>query len=150
MQTLSVTSSAFGNDRIMSAVYTCDGKNINPPLSISNIPAGTKSLALIVEDPDAPLRVWDHWVRYNIPANTTVIKEGQEPEGSAGSGTAGNKTYSGPCPPSGTHHYHFKVFALSDNLTLAEGATKDQVLTAMQGKILAQGELVGLYSRDHL
>jgi hypothetical protein len=125
--------------------YTCDGDNINPPLTIKNIPKQTKSLALIVDDPDAPSGTFDHWITWNIPPVET-IGENSAP-GSHGRNGSGRNGYMGPCPPSGTHHYHFKVYALDTKLTLQEGANKKQLENAMKGYILAMGELIGLYKK---
>jgi Raf kinase inhibitor-like YbhB/YbcL family protein len=144
---ITVRSSAFKNDDTIPEKYTCVGKNINPPLEISGVPKEAKSLVLIVEDPDAPVGVWDHWVKFNMAPDALDIAEGTEPAGISGKGTAGNLDYKGPCPPSGTHHYFFKIYALDNMLKLTEGAEKTQVEKAMQKHIVGYGELIGLFSK---
>ncbi|MBI2476145.1 MAG: YbhB/YbcL family Raf kinase inhibitor-like protein [Candidatus Taylorbacteria bacterium] len=148
MKTLKVTSSAFVDGGNIAARYTCDGENINPPIAIDEAPAGAKSLALIMDDPDAPSGTWVHWVKFNMPPATRMIEEGKEPAGLSGKGTRGGLSYQGPCPPSGTHHYVFKIYALDVLLNLPLGASKKEVEGAMAGHIIGQGELVGLYSRQ--
>jgi Raf kinase inhibitor-like YbhB/YbcL family protein len=150
---LEITSSAFSEGGSIPAQYTCDGKDVSPPLSWSGIPAGTKSLALICDDPDAPSGVWVHWVAYNIPASTSELPEAVPARDEiAGGGLQGKndfrKTgYGGPCPPGGTHRYVFTVYALDSDVTLAAGATKAQLLAAVRGHVLAEGKLTGKYSR---
>ncbi len=150
---MKLTSSAFTHGEHIPREYTCDGANINPPLTISDVPANTKSLALILEDPDVPKyvredRMWDHWIVFNIPSNTTQIAEGKEPVGQHGIGTGNNLNYYGPCPPDAEHRYFFKLFALDSQLTLAEKSTKQQVEKAMEGHVLAKTELMGIYGRS--
>lgn len=147
MQTFTLRSPAFGNDERIPAKYTCDGDNISPPLAIDGIPEGTVSLALIMDDPDAPSGTWDHWVVFNIPATTMRIGEGETPQGVAGKGTRGNLTYSGPCPPDREHRYIFKLFALSVTLALEPGVRKAEVLAALEPHTLAVAELMGRYER---
>jgi len=147
MKKLSVKSLAFENNQLIPAKYTCDGNDVNPPLTIEGIPEGTKTLALIVDDPDAPMGTCDHWIVWNIPATTSKIEE------NAVSGTEGmndfrRRSYGGPCPPSGTHRYFFKVYALDVKLDLSPTSRKRDVEKAMQGHVLAKGELVGLYRRS--
>ncbi|MBI4136353.1 MAG: YbhB/YbcL family Raf kinase inhibitor-like protein [Candidatus Vogelbacteria bacterium] len=142
-----LASSAFAHNGLIPERYTCDGNNFSPPLAISGVPAGAKSLALIMDDPDAPAGVWDHWIIYNLPASTIELKEGEPPAGVLGVGTAGNANYEGPCPPSGVHRYFFKLYALDIELSLPPGAAKGEVLAAMRGRILDQTELVGRYGR---
>ena len=125
--------------------YTCQGEDISPPLTIFDIPSGTKSLALINDDPDAPMGTWDHWILWDIKA-TATIAENTVP-GVQGKNSWGRNDYGGPCPPSGTHRYFFKLYALDKTLDLTEGATKAHVLKAMAGHILAQAELIGLYKK---
>lgn len=146
---LKLTSSAFEDQAYIPARYTCEGDDINPSLYIENVPGGTKSLALVVDDPDAPAGVWDHWIVWNIPAETTQIPEGTVPEGALqGTNDSGNLDYGGPCPPAGSpHRYQFKLYALDTKLDLTEGASKDQLEQAMTGHILAQTQLTGLYQR---
>jgi hypothetical protein len=150
---LQVKSSVFSEGGSIPAQYTCDGKDVSPPLSWSGIPAGTKSLALVCDDPDAPAGVWVHWVVYNIPASTSGLPEAVPARDEiAGGGLQGKndfrKTgYGGPCPPGGTHRYVFTVYALDFDVTLAAGATKAQLLAAVRGHVLAEGKLTGKYSR---
>jgi Raf kinase inhibitor-like YbhB/YbcL family protein len=145
MNILVVKSPTFENQKTIPSKYTCDGSNINPPLTIEGIPESTKSLVLIVDDPDAPMGTWDHWVVWNIPP-TDKIQENSKP-GTEGMNSARRNSYSGPCPPSGTHRYFFKAYALDTLLSLTSNSRKKDVENAMKGHILAQGELVGLYSR---
>jgi Raf kinase inhibitor-like YbhB/YbcL family protein len=146
MKELTVSSSAFENNKLIPAKYTCDGDDVNPPLTIEDTPKDTKSLVLIVEDPDAPMGTWDHWVIWNIPP-TSKIEENTVP-GTEGMNTARKHSYGGPCPPWGTHRYFFKVHALDTKLGLSPNSNKKDVEKAMQGHILAKGELIGLYHRS--
>jgi Raf kinase inhibitor-like YbhB/YbcL family protein len=143
---LSITSTAFNANSSIPSKYTCEGYNINPPLSIGNIPAAAKSLVLIVDDPDAPKGTFDHWVTWNISPGTKSIREDSAP-GVQGTNGTGKTGYLGPCPPTGTHHYHFKVYALDTMLDAKPGSDKKTIETAIQGHILAQGELIGLYKK---
>ncbi|TAL49111.1 YbhB/YbcL family Raf kinase inhibitor-like protein [Patescibacteria group bacterium] len=154
MSQLKLTSPVFEENGTIPSKYTCDGEDINPPLEISGIPADAKSLALIMDDPDAPRGIWDHWVVFNIRPTTDDqqqksyrILEGVEPEGIAGNNSWPKKGYGGPCPPSGTHRYFFKLYALDVMLDLPAGSSKGEVESAMRGHILDQIELVGLYAR---
>ena len=150
---LSLSSTAFSNEQSIPRKYTCDGNNTSPPLNWTNAPENTKSFALIVDDPDAPSGTWVHWVIYNIPATTNKFAEDipahiQLPDGSLqGMNSWPKLGYGGPCPPSGTHRYYFKLYALDNTLTLASGASKAALMAAMQGHILAQAELMGTYRR---
>ena len=145
---LQITSNAFANGQSIPVKYSCKGNNISPDLAWSEPPAGTQSFALIVDDPDAPMGTWVHWVLYNLPASTRSLQENTNSTGmSTGKNSSGNMHYDGPCPPSGTHRYYFKLYALDTNLNLSPGATKEQVLNAMQGHVLAQGELMGTFSK---
>jgi Raf kinase inhibitor-like YbhB/YbcL family protein len=150
---IKVSSSAFQNGEFIPAKYTCDGANISPPLSWSGIPEGTKTFALIADDPDAPGRTFVHWVIYNIPALQKELPEGVTPtrnipeEVLMGTNDFGHIGYGGPCPPPGTHRYFFKLYALNSAIHLEAGATKDQVLKAMEKHLLGQGELMGKYKR---
>jgi len=147
MADLIVKSSAFENNKLIPMKYTCDGDEVNPPLTIEGVPQGTKSLVLILDDPDAPRGTFDHWVVWNIPP-TNKIEEHSVP-GTEGLNSAGQSSYVGPCPPSGTHRYFFKVYALDTKLVLHPNSTrKRDVEKAMQGTVLAKGELVGLYKRS--
>jgi Raf kinase inhibitor-like YbhB/YbcL family protein len=152
---LDLKSEAFVNGQSIPAKYSCIGKNISPALTWSDPPAGTQSFALIVDDPDAPAGTWVHWVLYNIPADKRSLQEdlpvtGKNVDPSAvyfGKNSSGNTRYDGPCPPSGTHRYYFKLYALDTLTNLLPGATKDELLKAMKGHILAQGELMGTFSK---
>jgi Raf kinase inhibitor-like YbhB/YbcL family protein len=141
-------TSVFSNNTKIPEKYACDGQDISPPLEISGIPGTAKSLALIADDPDAPAGNWVHWVVWNIEVEGSSIKlsEGKSP-GTEGTTSFGSLGYGGPCPPSGTHRYFFKVYALDTKLSLAEGVNKQQLEKAMQGHILDKAELVGLYSK---
>ena len=149
---LSLKSSAFADQGTMDSRFTCDGANTSPPLSIAGVPAEAKSLVLIMDDPDVPTSVradgmWDHWVKFNIPTDTREIAEGTEPPGVSGAGTRSNLTYNGPCPPDREHRYFFKLYALDVELSLKEGASKQEVERAIQGHVLAETQLVGRYNR---
>lgn len=143
--TLIVKSSAFEDNGFIPAKYTCDGEGINPPLTIGNLPQDAKSIALIIDDPDAPSGTFDHWVIWNIPPQDRIA-ENTAPGVEGKNGKKENR-YSGPCPPSGTHHYHFKIYALDTMLDLHDNTDKKSLLRAMDGHILASGELIGLYSK---
>ncbi|MCW4009219.1 MAG: YbhB/YbcL family Raf kinase inhibitor-like protein [Candidatus Bathyarchaeota archaeon] len=147
MAGLTVRSSAFENRGQIPKKYTCDGEEVNPPLTVKDIPQAAQSLVLVVDDPDAPRGTYDHWVVWNIPLNVE-IEENSVP-GVVGVNSAGLRSYDGMCPPWGTHRYFFKVYALDTKLDLKPDATgKKDLEKAMQGHILAKGELVGLYSRS--
>lgn len=148
MGDLSITSPAFSHQGMIPSKYTCDGADVNPPLNFSGIPERSKSLALIVDDPDAPMGTWVHWVVWNIGAGTQEVPEKSVPQGALqGTNDFRKPGYGGPCPPSGTHRYYFKLYALDTSLPLQPGVTKAQLEQAMKGRILAQAELVGLYRR---
>jgi Raf kinase inhibitor-like YbhB/YbcL family protein len=143
---LTITSLEFENNGKVPSKYSCDGDDVNPPLDINGIPEGTKSLVLIVDDPDAPVGVWDHWIVWNIkPAQT--IDEDSVP-GVQGKNSWGRNDWGGPCPPSGTHRYFFKLYALDVELELDASSDKTSVEAAMKGHVLEQAELVGKYSRE--
>lgn len=154
--TLSITSSAFENNGKIPPKFTCDGeRNLSPQLSISGVPEGTKSLTLIVDDPDVPKvlkpdGVFDHWVLFNISPETRGIEEGDS-AGVAGANGAGKNAYTGPCPPPqyepSEHRYVFTLYALDTMLALPAGATKQEILRAMEGHMLAKAELIGRYKR---
>jgi Raf kinase inhibitor-like YbhB/YbcL family protein len=148
VSTLSITSPAFVPGAPIPSQYTCDGADINPALTIDGVPKQTVSLTLIMDDPDAPAGVWDHWIVFNIAPDTHEIAEKQEPVGVHGRGTSGNMAYHGPCPPDREHRYFFKLYALDTQLDLPEGSTKAAVEAAMRGHILDQVELVGRYARS--
>jgi Raf kinase inhibitor-like YbhB/YbcL family protein len=149
MQSLTLTSPTFLNNETIPKKYTCDGENISPPLKIDAIPEGTQSLSLIVVDPDAPGRIWVHWLVWNIPPQFMEMPEGSPPPSSLqGVNDFGNETFGGPCPPPGVpHRYFFKLFALDTLLELGNGANKPILEKAMEGHIIAQTELIGLYGR---
>lgn len=145
---LTLTSSAFAEGEAIPQKFTCHGSDLSPALKWSGAPSTTRSFALIVDDPDAPLGVFTHWVVFDIPATQTEIAEGALSAGTSGRNSSGKTGYMGPCPPSGVHRYVFTLYALDvDSLKLNAGATKDQVLAAMQGHILAQGSLMGKYGK---
>lgn len=138
--------SIFENNEKIPAKYTADGDDINPGLEISGVPENARSLVLIMDDPDAPAGTWVHWVVYGIDPSTTSIKENSVP-GSLGINSWKKQSYGGPSPPSGTHRYFFKLYALDSELDLEEGASKEDVEKAMENHILDKAELIGLYSR---
>jgi Raf kinase inhibitor-like YbhB/YbcL family protein len=144
---MKITSSAFQQGGEIPSKFSCDGANSSPPLQISDVPSGAKSLALIVDDPDAPSGLFTHWLVWNISPQTNAIAEGGAPKGSQGTNDFGKSGYGGPCPPSGTHRYYFRVFALDQELNLPAGAKRSQLDAAMKGHVIAQGDLMGRYSR---
>jgi Raf kinase inhibitor-like YbhB/YbcL family protein len=151
---IQLSSAAFNDGGTIPVAYTCDGGNVSPPLSWTNVPADTQSLALIVDDPDAPSGTWVHWVIFNMAPTLSSLSEGASSPGSRDSfGTAGTNSfrqsgYGGPCPPRGKpHRYFFRLYALDRKLELKSGAAKADVEKAMQGHILAQGQLMGTYGR---
>ena len=151
---IKVTSSAFEEGGLIPAKYTCDGADISPPLQWDAAPEGTKSIALISDDPDAPMGTWVHWVLFNMPAETKELAEDIPtdetlPNGARqGTSDFGRVGYGGPCPPSGTHRYFFKIYALDAELDLAAGARKPELVKAMEGHIIGQGQLIGKYNRQ--
>jgi Raf kinase inhibitor-like YbhB/YbcL family protein len=148
MEKLTVTSSAFAEGAAIPVKYTCDGSDASPPLVIGAVPAGTRSLAMIMDDPDAPVGTWVHWVAWNIPPQIREIPENGLPSGTMqGLNSWKRNDYGGPCPPSGTHRYFFKLYALDSLLTLTPASTKADLEHAMQGHVLASGQLMGTYKR---
>ena len=157
---LTLGSPAFSHDGEIPARYTCEGKDISPPLSWSGVPDGTKSFALIVDDPDAPdpnapTMTWVHWVLYNLPSSTRKLPEGATrevlPAGTKeGTNDWQRRGYGGPCPPIGRHRYFHKLYALDAALTDLRTATKSQLERAMEGHVLARTELVGTYQKDEI
>jgi Raf kinase inhibitor-like YbhB/YbcL family protein len=143
---MKLISPSFEHNQLMPRKFTCDGDDINPALEIQGIPANAKSLALIVDDPDAPMGTWVHWVVYDI-AVISRIEENSIP-GKQGSNNFGRKDYGGPCPPSGTHRYFFKLYALDKKIEAKEGLTKQELEKAISGHILDKAELIGLYKRQ--
>ena len=146
MPDLTIRSSAFEEGKLIPKKYTCDGQDINPVLTIEGTPKEAKTLVLALDDPDAPSGTFDHWIVWNIPASTSKIAEDSVP-GIEGLNSARQQGYMGPCPPSGTHRYFFKVYALDSELNLSLNTRKKDVEKAMQGHVLAKGELMGLYHR---
>ncbi len=146
---MTLTSPSFLNHQFIPSKYTCDGEDINPPLEINNIPKGARSLVLIVDDPDAPNGDWVHWLIWNIKADSRKIAENSIPEGAVQGVTSfGYRHWGGPCPPSGMHHYHFKLYALDNFLDLGGQNDKTKLIQAMQGHVLDNGQLIGLYKRN--
>jgi Raf kinase inhibitor-like YbhB/YbcL family protein len=146
MKELTIKSPAFQFNSQIPKKYTCDGEGTNPPITIEGSPKESKSLILIMDDPDAPGGTFDHWVVWNIPPSTTKIAEHSVP-GTEGLNGGRNSGYTGPCPPSGTHRYFFKVYALDIELKLGAKTTKRDLEKAIQNHILGKGELIGLYRR---
>ena len=145
---ITITSSAFAEGGMIPKQYTCDGADVNPPLAISGVPDAAQSLALIVDDPDAPRGTWNHWLAWNIDPKTKEIKENSAPANAIqGTTDFGTARYGGPCPPSGTHRYYFKIFALAKALNLPSSAKRSDLDKALQGYVIAQGSLMGKYSR---
>ncbi len=150
---MKISSPAFQNNGSIPPKYTCQGKNVSPPLEFYDIPQGAKSLALIMEDPDVPCCVradcmYDHWIIFNIPPSTRQLAEHTTPPGIQGSNTSGQNRYTGPCPPDREHRYFFKLYALDCTLNLTTGASKTDLESAMQGHILAQAQLIGRYEKS--
>ncbi len=146
MKELVIKSPVFEANKLIPEKYSCDGKEINPPITIEGTPEEAKSLALILEDPDAPSGTFDHWVVWNIPPTTTKIPENSAP-GTEGLNSLRQLGYTSPCPPHGTHRYFFKVYALDAELGLGVKSSKQDLEKAMHGHIIAKGELIGLYRR---
>lgn len=148
MDTLTISSPAFNHGEAIPPRYSCDGADASPPLVIGKIPPAARMLALIMDDPDAPAGTWVHWVVWNIPVQTREIPENSLPPGaSQGKNDWKRNSYGGPCPPSGTHRYYFRLYALDTLLQLASSTTKADLERAMKGHILARGELMGIYRK---
>jgi Raf kinase inhibitor-like YbhB/YbcL family protein len=146
---MKITSSVFSQNSPIPSKYTCDGENISPPLQFSEVPEEAKSLVLICDDPDAPSRVFVHWTLWNIDSETREIGEGRVPaEATQGVTDFGQVGWGGPCPPSGTHRYFFKLYALDTTLEIPYQAKKEDIEKVMKGHVLAQAELIGTYSRQ--
>lgn len=146
--TMELTSPAFAHNELIPSKYTCDGRDLSPPLAIKNVPLSAQSLALILDDPDALSGNWVHWLVWNVPPRTKMIAEGTVPSGATeGITSFGRTRYNGPCPPSGIHRYHFTLYAIARRLVLGPEAGKDELLQALEEHILARAELVGLYAR---
>ncbi|MBM3285482.1 MAG: YbhB/YbcL family Raf kinase inhibitor-like protein [Candidatus Aminicenantes bacterium] len=150
---IKVTSTAFEEGGMIPRKYTCDGEDVSPPLAWTGLPEGAKTLALISDDPDAPMGTWVHWVLFNLPATEKGLPEAVPPDKELKNGAKQGRNdfrrigYGGPCPPGGTHRYFFKIYALDTVLNLPAGATKADLLKAMEGHVLAQGQLMGKYRR---
>lgn len=142
---MKLTSKEFDHNGPIPKKFTCQGADVNPSLNIENIPEGAKSLALIVDDPDAPMGTWVHWVVFDIPVISEIAQESIP--GKQGINDFGRRYWGGPCPPSGTHRYFFKIYALDSELGLEEGVSKEDLEGAMQGHILDQAELIGVYKK---
>ena len=151
---IKITSPAFEQGGLIPAKYTCDGADVSPPLQWAEVPEATKSIALISDDPDAPAGTWVHWVLYNLPPETRELPENIPPEQTLPSGAGqgitdfGRVGYGGPCPPSGTHRYFFKIYALDTKIDAVTIMDKKKLLDAMDGHILAEGQLMGKYKRQ--
>ena len=150
---MKLTSEAFENESRIPVRHTCDGENISPSLIFSDVPGDTRAFALIAEDPDVPASVredgmWNHWVVFDIPPDVRYVPIGEEPPGIQGKGTNGEKGYFGPCPPDREHRYYFKLYALDTTLGLPEGSEKKAVLKAMDGHVIEEAALMGLYERQ--
>jgi Raf kinase inhibitor-like YbhB/YbcL family protein len=151
---IKVTSSAFAEGGLIPPKYTCDGDDVSPPLTWESVPDGAKSVALVCDDPDAPMGTFVHWVLYNLPAGVRELSESVPTDATLPSGAKqgisgfGRPGYGGPCPPGGTHRYFFKLYALDTLVELPSGARKADLLGAMKGHILAQGQLMGKYKRQ--
>ncbi|MCK5286024.1 MAG: YbhB/YbcL family Raf kinase inhibitor-like protein [Candidatus Pacebacteria bacterium] len=145
---LTLFSPDFQNLESIPSKFTCDGDDVNPNLEISGVAEEAKSLILIMEDLDAPDETWDHWIKFNIPVDTRNINEGEEIQGISGEGTGGSLDYAGPCPPEGKHRYVFKLYSIDVELVLAEGSSKVEVKEAIEGHILQEAELTGVYQRE--
>ena len=144
---MNISSAAFKEGTSIPSKYTCDGANTSPPLAFGGIPNGAKSLALIVDDPDAPGGTFDHWIAWNIPPNTTSVPEGQAPKGVSARNGFGKNGYGGPCPPNGEHRYFFKLYALDTTLNLPASSSKSDLENAMKDHTLAKAQMMGRYNR---
>jgi len=150
-----LTSTAFAQGEPIPVQYSCDGEDISPPLAWGDPPEGTQSFVLIMDDPDAPVGTWDHWLLFNIPAdmrgleeNLPITGKNQDPDAIfVGNNSWGHADYGGPCPPGGTHRYFFKLYALDTTLSLLPGVSKQELLNVMEGHVLGQTELMGTYTR---
>jgi len=144
---LDITSPSFSNNGNIPVMYSCDGANINPELNIGELPNQTQSLAIILEDPDSPKGNYVHWLMWNIPPGQKIAEASTD--GVQGINSKQQDTYYGPCPPAGSqaHHYHFKIYALDTKLDLPVSSDKNALLKAMEGHVIASGELVGLYKK---
>jgi len=142
---MKISSPVFENEETIPAEFTCNGANVSPPLKFANLPSSAESLVLIVDDPDA--NMWVHWIVWNIPPNTTGFSKGENIAFPQGKNDFGNQKYDGPCPPSATHGYFFRLYALDTMLNLGEGSTKAQLESVMSGHIIEKAQLIGTYSK---
>lgn len=148
-----ISSPAFNNGESIPRKYSCDDQDISPELHFSDIPQNAKSLVLIVDDPDVPIQIrldgiWDHWLVWNIPPDTSTIMEGSKPSGVIGINTSGKVGYQGPCPPDKEHRYFFKLYALDATLDLPDTADKKGIESAMEGHVIDKASLMGKYNRN--
>jgi Raf kinase inhibitor-like YbhB/YbcL family protein len=144
---VNISTPAFAPGKPMPAAYAYKGQNISPEVRIGNVPANARSMVLIVDDPDAPSGLWTHWLVWNLPADTTSIPEGKLPAGAVqGKNSSGHVRYDGPAPPSGTHRYFFRLYALDTTLHLPSGSDRAALLAAMEGHVVGAGETFGVYS----
>jgi Raf kinase inhibitor-like YbhB/YbcL family protein len=144
--TIDISSQAFMGGAVIPKRFTCDGDDVNPPLTIDRVPGDAKSLVLIIDDPDAKPSVFTHWIVFNINPALTSVEEGKIPDALEGTNDFGELKYMGPCPPEGTHRYYFRIYALDEMLDLKEGSKRSDVDKAMQGHIIARGEFYGSYA----
>lgn len=150
---MKITSPTFNDGGEIPRKYTCDGTNISPPLKFENVPKNTVSMALICDDPDAPSKVWTHWIIFNLPSDIEILEEAVETKETLANGIiqglndSGNRGYRGPCPPGGVHRYFFKLYALNKKIDPKKGYSKKMLLDDMDGHILDSAELMGIYSR---
>lgn len=147
---MTITSPAFEHGALIPKRFTCEGDNVNPPLTFSSVPSDAQSLVLLMDDPDVPRHIredgmWDHWVVFDIPASTSGVEEAAVPPGVVGLSTRNVNAYSGPCPPDREHRYFFRLYALDKELGLRAASTKTDIQRAMEGHIVAQAELMGRY-----
>lgn len=147
VDTMKLTSPEFEHNKAIPSEFTCDANDISPPLQISDVPQEARSLVLIMDDPDAPMGTFVHWVMWNIPPETTEIKKGEQISWPQGRTDFGRIGYGGPCPPQGTHRYFFKLYVLDTTLDLPPGSTKQEVEDAMSGHKIAEAQLIGTYTR---
>ena len=149
VKNMQITSPEFRNNQSIPAKFTCDGDNVNPELNIAEVPAEAKSLVLIMDDPDAPMGTWIHWTAWNIDPSIDKIEENTFPIGSVQGITSSNKSgYGGPCPPSGTHRYFFKVYALDTKIDIEANSGVTLLEKTIEPHVIAKAELIGLYSRE--
>ena len=145
---MTISSPAFALGQAIPKKYSCEGDGVNPPLVIKDVPAGAGSLALIMDDPDAPMGTWTHWVMWNIPANVMQIAENSVPSGAVqGQASSGQNNYGGPCPPSGTHRYYFRLYALPGKLNISSFSDVEVLRKALSGSTVAEAEYMGTYTK---